>query len=170
MTHHSLHTTHFTPHHLSYRAHLTPLISQHSSYATSLSPVISQHSNMRYSSYTTQLIPNAYSGERHKTSHVGLSGPFILNNSGLDGCMFTSWGRLDWCRLSRCRSRCSTTQDLVFKGLQEISMGSSDQVGYNPKIAATFRKLRRKDLKSTNSIQIDDFAKCPVAPIFECRK
>ena len=76
MTHHSLHTTHFTPHHLSYRAHLTPLISQHSSYATSLSPVISQHSNMRYSSYTTQLIPNAYSGERHKTSHVGLSGPF----------------------------------------------------------------------------------------------
>ena len=79
MTHHSLHTTHFTPHHLSYRAHLTPLISQHSSYATSLSPVISQHSNMRYSSYTTQLIPNAYSGERHKTSHVGLSGPFILS-------------------------------------------------------------------------------------------
>ena len=78
MTHHSLHTTHFTPHHLSYRAHLTPLISQHSSYATSLSPVISQHSNMRYSSYTTQLIPNAYSGERHKTSHVGLSGPFIF--------------------------------------------------------------------------------------------
>ena len=82
MTHHSLHTTHLTPHHLSYRAHLTPLISQHSSYATSLSPVISQHSNMRYSSYTTQLIPNAYSGERHKTSHVGLSGPFIFFSQG----------------------------------------------------------------------------------------
>ena len=39
---------------------------------------------MRYSSYTTQLIPNAYSGEIHKTSHVGLSGPLIfLAQSGL---------------------------------------------------------------------------------------
>ena len=93
MTHHSLHTTHLTPlvsHHLSYRAHLTPLISQHSSYATSLSPVISQHSNMRYSSYTTQLIPNAYSGERHKTSHVGLSGPFILTQ------ILTSFENVFW--------------------------------------------------------------------------
>ena len=76
ISHHSSHTTHLTAvisHHSSHTTHLTALISHHSSHTTHLTALISQHSSL-----TTHLIPNAYSGERHKTSHVGLSGPFIL--------------------------------------------------------------------------------------------
>ena len=89
MSHHSSHTTRLFTHHSSYSTHLTvliprnsaltshliPFISHHSSHSTHhttthLSPVIPQDSNIRYSSYTTHLIPSAYSGERHLTSHV----------------------------------------------------------------------------------------------------
>ena len=102
-THHT--TTHLTPvisHHSSHSTHLTPLISHHSShstqtYATHLTPLISQHSNIHYLSYTSHLIPTAYSGERHKTSHVGLSGPFILSESSI----FWRWASFKstmwWC-------------------------------------------------------------------------
>ena len=90
ISHHSAETIHLTPfisHHLSNSAYLPPLLSQHSSYATPLPPIIPQHSNMHYSCYATQLIPSAFSGKRRKTSHVVLSGPFIVWPTSLGvGC------------------------------------------------------------------------------------
>ena len=88
---HSFHTTHLPPvisrhaSHISHQSsdtpHLSPVISHHheSSHTVHRTPLISQHSNIHYSSYTTHLIPNAYPGERHKTSHLGLCGPFIYD-------------------------------------------------------------------------------------------
>ena len=57
-------------HHSSQTTHLKPLISHHSSHITHFTPHISHRS-----SHTT---------ERHKTSHVGLSRPFLISFNQVD--------------------------------------------------------------------------------------
>ena len=128
-SHHSSHATHLTPlisHQFSHTTHLTPLISNHSSHTSHNhsshtshhTPLISQHSKiarliLHHSSFTTRLIPNTHSNERHKASHVGLSviRSFHLSKQNINQkhenqSQQTSWcsGVSKWlCWPSRCR-------------------------------------------------------------------
>ena len=72
ISHYPSHTAHPTPLHSSQTVHLTPLISHHSSHAR-----ISHHSSPTTHFSSIYLTRNSFSAERHKTSHVGLSSPFI---------------------------------------------------------------------------------------------
>ena len=73
--HHSSHTTHLS-HYSSLTSHLSPVISYHSSHTGTIHLTALKHTLriLHHSSHTKRIL---YSGERHKTSHVGLSGPCI---------------------------------------------------------------------------------------------
>ena len=78
------HTTQHTP---LISHHLTALISQRLSQTNHFTPLISHRSSHTTRLTTTYLTPNSYKVERQKTSHLGLSGPFIIT--------FFDRGRID---------------------------------------------------------------------------